>query len=65
MVRPEGAIIEDVKLMDEDGTLSDELESVASDIFRKFDLILDREIKYDEFKLFLEIVGRNMSRSEF
>ena len=65
MARPEGAIVEDVKLMDEDGTLSDDLEMVASDIFRKFDLILDREIKYDEFKLFLEIVDRSMTRSEF
>jgi len=40
-------------------------ESTANDIFRKFDMLLRRELGYSEFKGFCDCAGRPVSESEF
>ena len=40
-------------------------ESTVSDIFRKFDMLLNRELGYSEFRGFCECVDRLTSESEF
>jgi len=40
-------------------------ESTACDIFRKFDMLLHRELGYNEFKGFCECVGRPVNEYEF
>jgi hypothetical protein len=40
-------------------------ESTANDIFRKFDMVLNKELSYLEFKGFCDCVGKEMSESEF
>ena len=40
-------------------------ESTANDIFRKFDMLLNRELGYSEFKGFCDCVGKHMTEDEF
>lgn len=40
-------------------------ESTVCDIFRKFDMLLHRELGYSEFKGFCDCVGRSISENEF
>lgn len=40
-------------------------ESTANDIFRKFDMLLNRELGFLEFKGFCDCVGKEMSEGEF
>ena len=40
-------------------------ESTVCDIFRKFDMLLNRELGYSEFRGFCECVGRPISEQEF
>ena len=40
-------------------------ESTANDIFRKFDMLLNRELGYSEFKGFCDCVGKHMTEEEF
>lgn len=39
-------------LINSEGTLTKSFESVIEDIFRKFDMIMSRELSYEEFRLF-------------
>ena len=39
-------------------------ESTANDIFRKFDMLLNRELGYSEFKGFCDCVGKHMMTEE-
>lgn len=40
-------------------------ESTVNDIFRKFDMVLNKELGYLEFKGFCDCVGKEMSEAEF
>jgi hypothetical protein len=40
-------------------------EITANDIFRKFDMLLNRELGYLEFKGFYECLGKEISEDEF
>lgn len=40
-------------------------ESTICDIFRKFDMLLNRELGYSEFRGFCDCVGRPLSEAEF
>lgn len=40
-------------------------ESTVSDIFRKFDMLLNRELSFTEFRGFYECIGKNLSDAEF
>ena len=40
-------------------------ESTVCDIFRKSDMLLNRELGYSEFRGFCECVGRPISEQEF
>ena len=40
-------------------------ESTVADIFRKFDMLLNRELGYSEFRGFCECVERLTSEAEF
>ena len=40
-------------------------ESTANDIFRKFDMLLNRELGYSEFKGFCDCVNKHLTEEEF
>lgn len=55
--RPEGAEQEQVNLIDSKGEMNILFESTISDIFNKFDLVVNNTIDFKEFKGFTEIIG--------
>lgn len=63
--RPIDAVDEHVELMDKHGAFHELFEITLSDIFRKFDMLLNRELSYSEFRGFFECIGRNLSQDEF
>lgn len=63
--RPADAKPENIKMMDKSGKLHELVESTIIDIFRKFDMLLNRELSYIEFKGFFECLGKNLSEKEF
>lgn len=65
MRRPEGVHSENIQLMNSHGQLHDLFDTTINDIFRKFDMLLNRELSYCEFKGFCECIGRNLSEKEF
>ncbi|CAI2386182.1 unnamed protein product [Moneuplotes crassus] len=63
--RPKGAPQQDIHLLDEYDGFNDIFESTLNDIFRKFDMLLNRELSYTEFRGFYECLGKNLSEAEF
>ena len=63
--RPHDAPMERVKLLTPKGELTDLADSTLSDIFRKFDMLLNRELSYTEFKGFYECINRSLTEVEF
>ncbi|OMJ86345.1 hypothetical protein SteCoe_12132 [Stentor coeruleus] len=63
--RPEDAPMERVKLLTSKGELTDIAESTIHDIFRKFDMLLNRELSYTEFKGFYECINRSLTEIEY
>lgn len=63
--RPEDAPMERVKLLNTKGQLTDLAESTIQDIFRKFDMLLNRELSYTEFKGFYECINRSLTEAEY
>ena len=59
--------LQNVAITTSDGTMqmSTLFESTVCDIFRKFDMLLNRELGYSEFRGFCECVGREISETEF
>lgn len=41
------------------------LNNTLNDIFRKFDMLLNRELSFCEFKGFCECINRNLTEKEF
>ena len=35
------------------------------DIFRKFDMLMNRELSFSEFRGFFECIGKNLTENEF
>lgn len=54
-----------IQLLDKNGKLSDLMSSTVDDIFRKFDMLLNRELTFTEFKSFMECLNKNVTESEF
>ncbi|OMJ87011.1 hypothetical protein SteCoe_11338 [Stentor coeruleus] len=63
--RPEDAPMERTKLLTSKGELTDIAESTIQDIFRKFDMLLNRELSYTEFKGFYECINRSLTEIEY
>ena len=63
--RPEDAPMERVKLLTVKGDLTDIADSTVQDIFRKFDMLLNRELSYTEFKGFYECINRSLTEAEY
>jgi calpain-15 len=63
--RPHDAPMERIKLLTAKGELTDLADSTLSDIFRKFDMLLNRELSYTEFKGFYECINRSLTEVEF
>mmetsp|Transcript_9454 Transcript_9454/g.12854 ORF Transcript_9454/g.12854 Transcript_9454/m.12854 type:complete len:130 (-) Transcript_9454:541-930(-) len=59
--------LKSVAITASDGTsqMSMLFESTVADIFRKFDMLLRRELGFSEFKGFCECVGRPITESQF
>ena len=59
--------MKNVSITTSDGLLQMSMlfESTVSDIFRKFDMLLNRELGYSEFRGFCDCVGRATSEQEF
>ena len=51
--------------MDNTGKMHLLLESTIQDILRKFDMLLNRLLGYQEFKGFCECIGRHLTEKEF
>mmetsp|Transcript_33587 Transcript_33587/g.38165 ORF Transcript_33587/g.38165 Transcript_33587/m.38165 type:complete len:826 (+) Transcript_33587:44-2521(+) len=64
MRRPSNVESLDLPLMTK-GKLSKLMVSTIKDIFRKFDMLLNRELTYCEFKGFCECISKSMTESEF
>jgi len=56
---------EEVKLLNKNGEINERLESTLRDIFRKFDMLLNRELTYTEFKGICECINRKLTEEEF
>lgn len=67
MVKPDKEKIKPSKdLLKKNGTsLTRAFESVISDIFKKFDLFIGRELSYDEFMVFYRCTGNNLTKDQF
>lgn len=63
--RPPDARSENIKMLEKNGGLTELVESTITDIFRKFDMLLNRELSYIEFKGFYECLGKSISEKEF
>lgn len=63
--KPTDAPMERLKLMTTKGELTDMAESTIADIFRKFDMLLNRELSYTEFKGFYECINRSLTEVEY
>lgn len=63
--RPHNANSEQIDLMDNHDNFHELFEITINDIFRKFDMLLNRELSYTEFKGFYECLGKNINESEF
>jgi hypothetical protein len=64
--RPDTSPTEKVDLLNSNGKMHDYLETTIEEVFRKFDMLLYRELTYCEFKGFCECIGRlNLSEREF
>ena len=63
--RPTDAPMERVKLLTSKGELTDIAESTIQDIFRKFDMLLNRELSFTEFKGFYECINRSLTELEY
>jgi hypothetical protein len=62
---PIGSAPENIRLIDYSGELSDLAELSIADIFRKFDMLLNRELTFPEFKNFYEQIGRQLTETDF
>ena len=51
--------------MNSHGHLHELFDVTINDIFRKFDMLLNRELAYCEFKGFCECIGRSLNEKEF
>jgi len=63
--RPNDAQTENITLLDEYSNFNELFDSTLNDIFRKFDMLLNRELSYTEFRGFYECLGKNLSDPEF
>ena len=52
-------------MIQKNGRLHELVESTITDIFRKFDMLLNRELSYLEFKGFYECLNKNISEKDF
>ena len=63
--RPVDLPSESVSLLSPSGSLSELAESTINDVFRKFDMLLNRELSYTEFKGFYECINKHITETEF
>lgn len=63
--RPLDAVNEDIKMLDKNKRLNELVHSTIIDIFRKYDMLLTRELTYVEFKGFYECLNKSISQQEF
>jgi len=65
--RPGDAQDENIQLIESDGlgTYHELFESTVAEIFRKFDMLLNRELSFTEFRGFYECIGKNLTEAEF
>jgi hypothetical protein len=64
--RPDNAPALNLQLINSNGKLNETLETTLEEIFRKFDMLLYRELTYCEFKGFCECIGKaNLTERDF
>lgn len=63
--RPSDAVNENIKMLDKNRRLNELVHSTILDIFRKYDMLLTRELTYVEFKGFYECLNKTVSQQEF
>ncbi len=63
--RPVDAVTENIKMIDKNRRINELVHSTIVDIFRKYDMLLTRELTYVEFKGFYECLNKTISQQEF
>lgn len=63
--KPETGITSTAQLIDRLGVMTDSYKSVITDVFRKFDMLLNRELSYNEFKGFYDCLNKSITEEEF
>lgn len=51
--------------MDSQENFNELFDLTLNDVFRKFDMLLNRELSYTEFRGFYECLGKNLAEAEF
>lgn len=63
--RPPDAKTEQIRMLSKNGKFHELVESTITDIFRKFDMLLNRELSYVEFKGFYDCLQKTITEKEF
>ena len=65
MQRPKNAQIEEIRLLEESGKLTDIFEGAIEYIYYRTDTMISNSIDFDEFKEFSEIIGQPITSTDF
>lgn len=63
--RPLEAVSENIKMLDKGKRLNELVLSTVVDIFRKYDMLLTRELSFVEFKGFFECLNKTITQQDF
>ena len=63
--KPGDGITGSAQLLDRMGVMTDGYRSVITDVFRKFDMLLNRELTFTEFKGFYDCLNKSITEEEF
>lgn len=62
--RPDGADVESIRLVDNQGNLNPLFKATLRDLFKKLDLLGTKKILVKEFNGFLDAIGRPLIKDE-
>jgi len=63
--RPDDIKFQNIKLLSPDDELTPVAKSCILDLFRKFDMLLNRELSFTEFRGFYECINLEITEEEF
>ena len=63
--RPDDIKLQNIKLISSKSELTQQFKLCVKDIFRKFDMLLNRELSFIEFKGFYDCLNLQIAEEEF